>query len=143
MTGLIYASGWDGRVFPSWPVRPPAPCGICGQPGRPYLPGHRCDTHRLGTDTPPAAPSVPPPALPASALDHAHRRWPGARRCATTDDRQRPVCPYPLDPANGDHAMHGCCDPVTQPDLAAARHAEARRRSAPARAAVAAKGAAT
>lgn len=141
MTGLVYASGWDGRAFPSWPVRPPAACGTCGQPGRPYLPGPRCDTHRPGGPVLPVYPLDRPAGTGIRALDHARERWPTAPQCAPAGDQTRAACPYPLDPANGDHPQHVCCDPAAQRDLAAARHVEARRRSAPARAA-AAKGAA-
>lgn len=139
MTGLVYASGWDGRAFPSWPVRPPAACGICGRPSRLYLPGPRCDTHRPGGPVPPVHPIGRDGSTGARALDRAREQWPAAPACAP-GDRQHTACPYPLDPANGDHPQHVCCDPATQRDLAAARHGEARRRSAPARAA--AKGAA-
>lgn len=140
VTGLVYASGWDGHAFPTWPVRPPAPCGICGQPGRPYLAGARCDNHRPGGPVPPVYPLSQTAGTGARALDHARERWPAAPACAPAGDRPRPACPYPLDPANGDHPQHVCCDPAAQRDLAAARHADARRRSAAARAA--AKGAA-
>lgn len=140
MTALTYGSDWNGHAFGTWPIRPPAPCGLCGQPGRPYLAGHRCDTHRPGG--PPAAthPIDRPAAAGVSALEHAQRQWPGARRCAATDSRQQAVCPYPVDPANSDEAMHTWCEPGARRGLEAARLHVARQRSAAARAALAARG---
>jgi len=135
MTTLTYASGWNGATFPHWPIRPPAPCGLCGQPGRPYPRGHRCDAHRPGGPVPPTWPIERPAGAGVSALEHAQRQWPGARRCAATDAQQRPVCPWPLDPANEHHAMHAWCAPGAARELAAARLYVERQRSAAARAA--------
>jgi len=139
MTGLAYASGWDGTRFPRWPIRPCGPCGICGQPARPYLAGPRCDTHAPGPQPVQAtSPGGMPPARRDRPLDVAWQQHPGARRCAAVDRAGRPVCPYPLDPANGDEPWHMACEPGFDRVLADIRAHDTRRQTAAARAAVAA-----
>jgi hypothetical protein len=138
MTALVYASGWDGRAFTRWPVRPAPPCAVCGQPGSPYLRGPRCDRHRPRAAAIAIRPVRRPTSATEHALDRARRQHPGARSCAAVDRAGRPTCPYPLDPANGDEAWHMACEPGFARVLADVRAHNVRRQSAAARAAVAA-----
>ncbi len=64
------------------------------------------------------------------ALDRAWAQHRDGRRCAATDRTGRFVCPYPLDPANGDYATHMWCGAADRPLLAAHRLAEAQRADA-------------
>jgi hypothetical protein len=133
------APGWGGQRFTDWPPRPAPACGTCGAPGHPYPAGARCDTHRPGGPPPTVYPLPRPPAA-EGALDRARRRWPAAPACAATDHRGQPACLYPLDPANGDEVMHQSCTAEYRRYVAAMRLVEERRRSEPARAALAARG---
>lgn len=136
----VYASGWDGRTFPRWPIRPAPACGICDQPGRPYLAGPRCDRHSPGGPPPQTYPINRPATSTGYALDHAHAALPGERRCAAVDSRGRFVCPYPLDPANGDEHTHMACALGWSRVLADVRAHGVRQHTDAARAAVAGRG---